>query len=375
MSKRARQSSTGIKFSYELLAVGKDNHRGLKCKPHSVMAEFSVPLADEECPLTLDLISESKLSILPDTPFLLDRPQHSKLTLPCGHSFSAMTLIYSFCKNYMVCPCCRAGKEERMDIACLPRHLRHGMETHIQQITRQEAQEDENDIMQDLIARSMSEIPYEVLAVNNNLSLQMEFYHVAPEFYRVTTVPSLQTVQPVFSMNVGMQAVMGQLGQLGQPGQLGQLGQLPTLQPRTDLRSIANIAHMGVNAVRLSVHLCMRGIGSVPIDATPITPLPFGDSGNPGNNSGNNSGTNSGNNSGTNFENNRLTIPGITSVATTHQNGVEVVIVQLHADNNNTPSTKFTVFFSHPSVIQNIVWHPEAETLAILSNNGVAAML
>jgi hypothetical protein len=54
---------------------------------------LSIPEAGEEYPLTLDSIAESKLPFL-DVPFLPDRPEHTKLTLPLGrHTFTTYTQI------------------------------------------------------------------------------------------------------------------------------------------------------------------------------------------------------------------------------------------------------------------------------------------
>ena len=336
--KRARQSpSIKTPFNYSLVAMQKNSHRGLKWENYSVTVTLSIPEEDDECPLTLDLISESKLSFLPESPFLLDRPQHCKLTLPCGHSFSALTLIYNYCKNYMVCPCCRAGKEERMDVSCLPRHLRDDIRAHLRQVSQEEqrAQQIEDMIA---VAGIVSVLPYHVLAVNNNLSMQIEFYTIT------SALPVNASVLPTFVMATPLQA--------GEDGM--------QLAPRSDLRSIANIANLGVNAVRISIYLTMRGTGRVAIDATPITQLPqVSDENTPRN----------------------LTIPGITSIASTFQNGFEVIIQLRDNNDNETPPTRFCLTFSQSAAsphlrIQNIIWHAGTETLAIMSNNsGLAAML
>ncbi len=338
MSKRARHApNTKGPFNYELISIEKNGSK------YSVTAAFSIPGTDEECPLTLDLISESKLSFLPDTPFLLDRPEHSKLTLPCGHVFSAMTLIYNFCKNSMVCPCCRAGKEVRANVSCLPRHLRADIKAQIQRIRWQEERDEDDAIIRDLISATgfVSVIPYSVLASNDNLSLTMEFYNTS------SSLPLSVASQPLFSMTTPLHASLN----------------LPCLEPRSDLRAISNITHMGVNAVRLSITLTMRGTGRVAIDATTITPLPAA-----------------------NDENaqRRLVIPGITSMATTEHNGYEVIIQLRGAestDGRNGPPTSFCIEFAQSTAfpcltIRNIKWYPGTETLAIMSNNlGFGAMM
>ena len=324
-SKRARTNSTTVSavpiittpavndtpFTFELVGFMKNAHRGLLDNDrYCISATIAVPTEDEECPLTLEAISQSKLAFLPEAQFLVDRPLHSKLTLPCGHSFSALTLVYNFCKNSMVCPCCRAGKDVRLDVECLPRHLRSDFKAHIQKVTQQEARDDDESIIQDLITTTgfVSVMPYQVLVANNNLSLQMEFFNMWEP------IRQSSGIIPIFTMNTGLR-MSGSL-----------------LAPRSDLRAISNLAHMGVNAVRLSVLLTMRGTGSVAIDATGITQLP--EAGNA----------------------RSMRIPGITNVAITQNNGYEVVIQLRNGNNNNinninnseAPATQFSILFAQP---------------------------
>ena len=319
--KRAKHSTPNSKnpFNYELSSKG--THK------YCITASFSIPAEDEECPLTLDKISESKLCFLPETPFLLDRPKHCKLTLPCGHSFSAMTLVYSFCKSGMVCPYCRAGREMRADVDCLPRHLRADFKVHLQQVMRQERDEDEETAINDLISSTgyVSIMPYSSLAFTRCLSLSMEFYNTA------STLPLSSAASPVFSMNTLLMASDSDL---------------PFLEPRADLRAISHMAHMGVNAIRLSVMLSLRGTGSVQVDATALTPLPHVDD---------------------ESSCRCLTIPGLSSMATTEQNGRQVTVQLQSAD---AGGTRFSVFFSQTAtfphlLIRNIVWHPGNDTLAV----------
>jgi hypothetical protein len=334
--KRARHSAplaarsspaTPVKapFNYELRAKSKNAGK------YDITVCFSIPAEADECPLTLDLISESKLSFLPDTPFLLDRPDHKKLTLPCGHSFSALTLIYNFCKNSMACPCCRAGSDLQADIDCLPKHLRADFKAHLQQVLRQERVEDDDEAFYDIINNPgyVSIMSYSALSATSSLSLNMEFYNTA------STLPMSTASQPVFLLNTILRT--------SESG-------LPFLEPVSDLRAIAHIAHLGVNAIRLTVFLSMYGVTSVPVDTTALTPLPRMSDEEPPR---------------------CLTIPGITSTATTRQNGQQVM-VQLRANDGSGggPATRFSVFFAVSGafphlVIRNIVWHPGTDTLVL----------
>ena len=300
---------------------------------HSIEIKLSIPAPDDECPLTLDSIAESRLQFLPDTPFLLDRPLHSKLTLPCGHSFSAMTLVYSFCKNNMTCPCCRAGKDVRVDTQCLPTHFRAQIKSHIQQTLETEHRQDDNSDFLDAV-ESFSlfgvTIPYEVLGVNGNLTLVANFYDMPAS--GIT-----ETVRPIFSVSPAVQAARDNTGHL-------------TLVPSGPLRALNHIMGVGVNAIQLSMQLAMQGTGNILIDSTPITRLP--DLTN--NNSNNNNTT-------------RFIIPGSSSSSTTHNSQFQV-LVQLHNNDSNNPSTSFMLTLSGNS-INGISWNPGTENLEILSSN------
>jgi hypothetical protein len=297
-------------------------------KRYAIEIIMSIPNADEECPLTLDPIAVSKLSFLPDTPFIMDRPNHTKLTLPCKHSFSAMTLLYSFCKNGMVCPCCRAGEDIQADTQCLPSHFRALFKTRIQDTLETERRQDESSEYQDILdSFSMFGVtlPYEMLGANGNLSLVANFYDIQNE-----TGPQ----RPIFSFS-----------NVVEPRRDG--GRV-TLTPRGPLRALTHVCHMGVNSIQLSIMLSMQGMGDVVIDSTTIIRLPdVSDLNAP----------------------TRLNIPGAANNAVT-QNGQFQVLLQLNESNN--PITSFAVLFSRMGaffVLDNITWCPGTENLEIISTN------
>lgn len=248
----------------------------------------------------------------------------------------------------MTCPCCRAGSAERMDVGCLPRHLRAKFNAQISETVSRETREQEAENLI-TVAGFVSVMPYHVLAGNGSLSLVIEFFNIA------SVLPLSTGLLPTFAVTTSLRArdVL--------------VGQHPILEPRTDLRGVSNIAHMGVNAIRLSVMLSMRGFGNVTIDSSPITLLPqSNDESTP----------------------RCLTMTGSSSATTTQNNGVDVT-VQLNAGNNlldadrnhSAPFTRFSVHFSQSAafahlLIRNILWHPGAETLYVMSNNtGFAAMM
>ena len=113
----------------------------------SIALTISIPDAAEECPITS--LSMSDPSGTDDLHFLeadcrvfdRSRPMHTKATLPCGHSFSVLHLLYYWCKQNMRCPCCRDGIDNLARTDCLPYHVRHDMAQRIETLRREEAQE------------------------------------------------------------------------------------------------------------------------------------------------------------------------------------------------------------------------------------------
>jgi hypothetical protein len=84
---------------------------------------FGRPRPDDTCPLTLLPICSDALSFAPGLTFFPDSPDLRMLTLPCGHAFGALNLVFHFCKSKMQCPLCRGGFTTPMDPRKLPAHL------------------------------------------------------------------------------------------------------------------------------------------------------------------------------------------------------------------------------------------------------------
>ena len=101
----------------------------------SIPIQLSEPASDEECSIAMESIATYRLAFLPPKACLIkNHPQLTKGRLPCGHSFSALALMYHFAKNSMTCPCCRGGHEkERMGEHSVPAHLRKSFSRHLQQ--------------------------------------------------------------------------------------------------------------------------------------------------------------------------------------------------------------------------------------------------
>ena len=98
---------------------------------HGITVEVSIPSADEECPITQELMQSYDLEFLPNTTFISGYPAYRKLTLPCGHSFSAMALTYHFHKNCMQCPLCRVGSKQPLAPLYIPEHFRAPLQDRV----------------------------------------------------------------------------------------------------------------------------------------------------------------------------------------------------------------------------------------------------
>ena len=97
--------------------------------------------AGEECPLTLAPICDDALEWMPDVTYMKGEPTVRKMTLPCGHAFGAMSLLYYFARRKMQCPCCRAGLEDPLETASVPIHFRLPLASRVLDEQRKDVQE------------------------------------------------------------------------------------------------------------------------------------------------------------------------------------------------------------------------------------------
>jgi hypothetical protein len=178
-------------------------------------------------------------------------------------------------------------------------------------------------------------IPYEVLGSNGNLSLVANFYDIP------VGVSSLrETPRPIFSFSNIVEPRRESNGRM-------------VLVPRGQLRALTHIAHMGVNAIQLSIQLSMQGMEGISIDSSPIARLP--DINNPDSPT-------------------RLTIPGSSSNSVT-ENSQFQVLVQMQRNQDNSSSSSFNVVFTRSAafrhfVLDTIMWNPGTENLEIISGSG-----
>jgi hypothetical protein len=85
---------------------------------------LSEPADGEVCPLTLSPIAEDALDFIPDQSFFPALPAVRRMTLPCGHAFGALSIVYLFARRTMRCPCCRSGHNSGLRVDSIPVHIR-----------------------------------------------------------------------------------------------------------------------------------------------------------------------------------------------------------------------------------------------------------
>lgn len=107
----------------------------------SLLLEFSKPQPGEECCIAMEPIESYRLEWLP-ADAVQGQPELTKATLPCGHGFHALSLLYFMAKCEMTCPCCRQGhSRQRMARESIPPHVRAAMVPRLDRLLREEREE------------------------------------------------------------------------------------------------------------------------------------------------------------------------------------------------------------------------------------------
>jgi hypothetical protein len=156
--------SIGIRFLLRLRKAASEpkmnsdaDHRSFRLKSlngKSLAVVLSPADPDDECPLSLGPICEDNLDFLNGSTFIPNLPQFKRMTLPCGHSFGAMNVMYHFARQNMLCPCCRAGVNDSMQVDSIPAHFRNEMAQCVQVATSEKSEA--NDSCVDCIASEQS---------------------------------------------------------------------------------------------------------------------------------------------------------------------------------------------------------------------------
>ena len=171
---------------------------------------ISIPDTDEECGITLDKISEYQLDFMQGShSFVHNRPNLAKASLPCGHSFSALALLYHFANNSMACPCCRAGPTVPIAEQSIPSHLRRP-------IWRQIEKRREEDRRQRLVEDSAAVAELIEREVTGAIDLFLETNHVLLIVYAFENMGSISPIicQELFLSSSTTEAGTGATGMI-----------------------------------------------------------------------------------------------------------------------------------------------------------------
>ena len=107
----------------------------------AIRVRLTVPPPADMCPFSLSPVADDALDFLPAMTFLESLPQVKQITLPCGHAFGALNLLYHFARRNMLCPCCRKGSSSTINPKYIPRHLRPAIVARVAHELHQERAE------------------------------------------------------------------------------------------------------------------------------------------------------------------------------------------------------------------------------------------
>lgn len=105
---------------------------------------LSEPAPEEECSISLENVSDYRLPFVQeDQQSIIEcKPLLKKASLPCGHGFNGMALLYHFAKHSMTCPCCRAGHAGvAMGEKSVPAHVRRAFTIKLARSRLEESRE------------------------------------------------------------------------------------------------------------------------------------------------------------------------------------------------------------------------------------------
>lgn len=162
----------------------------LPLRPRSapMVASLRIPTEDDECPILQEPIASAVLDRFP-RPFLAEHPAHTAMTLPCKHTFHAMSLVYHWARNgNVLCPVCRAGPAgKRLTLNHLPKEWKHSMAARVRRERQQDLREQEEHNRQ-LAMQSVHRPP----ALELDIRIEAE-HGTQPPFWTVRT--NIHTLQ------------------------------------------------------------------------------------------------------------------------------------------------------------------------------------
>lgn len=97
------------------MAATNQESFSIQCKDSlDAIAAIGFYTEDENkiCMITQEPIHQSFLDFCPDATLQHPFDKYNGIRLSCGHEFSAISLMWSWILNTMICPCCRDGKAD-----------------------------------------------------------------------------------------------------------------------------------------------------------------------------------------------------------------------------------------------------------------------
>ena len=241
----------------------------------SILVNLSAPETEEECPLTLEAMATSSLDFMPGVTFLKRFPDLKKMTLPCGHSFSAMPLFYHMCRNNQQCPCCRRGEEGKICADNIPQHFREKFLEHIVSQDTQQRLEDEEDAVMQIIQSESYHGDFQNIANQGHLTMLFEFTDIPADIHACIT----SVVFNVGLTPVEEEASSGVIRTVFRPlsNQMRVVSQMLNISDLVEIAIQMHIPGLGSTRLETTGRLSMRGGATIQSyrghsDAMTLTP-------------------------------------------------------------------------------------------------------
>ena len=246
--------------------------------PDTMAVKLSIPDPDEECSLTLEPIMTSRLTFLPGCTFFENKPEICKMTLPCGHGFSAMNLIYHMCKNNMLCPCCRAGFNVPASLDSIPSHFRGKFQEHIGSTRAEEEADEERALLQEIRALEPTGTTFRQLADTNRLTMTVSF--VNPATIDPHRGESMTTIIVGLNLHAHDEPVYNRSGvQVGvrtvyrpRPSQLSLLGHIRDVSPAVRVAAVMEPQNMEPIVIERTLDIPIPNVPSANSNVLDVQP-------------------------------------------------------------------------------------------------------
>lgn len=231
----------------------------------TLVLRLSEPAADEECSITLEPMREYRLPFVPEEEaqncVVVGEPALTKASLPCGHGFHALALLYHFAKNSMTCPICRAGHAKaQITEQSVPFHMRKHFAAHLASLRAEESNE---QIAADAVAAARM-LELEVSRLNNSGFMPMTrvvlilYVFDTMELWR-RDLPGQPLVEPILALELPLTSSLN-LGILEFESSGYSLGQLNLNLLRLPSRPAAFEVGVGVQSLLHGSMLLFRTV-------------------------------------------------------------------------------------------------------------------